>query len=368
MAAVRDLYELLGVGRDASPDDIKRAYRRLARELHPDVNATPEAEERFKEVSGAYEILSDPQRRQRYDAYGSEGGPGFRFGDVQDIFDMFFGTGGGSGGRRTQQRTRTQRGEDLFAVVQLTFSEAAFGAHRDLEVERAVVCGTCEGSGAEPGTAPTTCQVCGGSGQVQQVRRSIFGELVSAGPCGTCEGTGRQIASPCPTCEGHGRVLATETAPIDVPAGVADGLELRVGSGGHAGRAGGPPGDLYLSLRVEPSPLFERRGQDLVTLLEIDMTQAALGAEVEVDTLDGRERVKIEPGTEAGTVVRLKGQGIPNLHRRGRGDLFLSVRIRIPDGKDTAERELLRRRAYLRGSRAGKGSVVDGRLRHPSEP
>ncbi len=365
MAAVRDLYDILGVDRDASAEEIKRAYRRLARELHPDVNGSVEAEERFKEVSGAYEILSDPQRRQRYDAYGTEGGAGFPFGDVQDIFDMFFGTGGGFGGRARHRPSRTQRGEDLFAEVRMTFTEAAFGAHRDLQVERARVCATCEGSGAAEGTEPQTCHVCGGSGQVRQVRRSIFGELVTAVPCGTCEGTGEEIVSPCPTCEGGGRVLEDDTIPVDVPPGVADGLEVRVAGVGHAGRGGGPLGDLYLSLRVEPHPVFERRGQDLVAVLELDVTQAALGAEAEFDGLDGRERVRIEPGTESGTVLRLKGRGIPNLNRRGRGDLYLSVRVRIPDGRDKRERELLAELAELRGAPAGKGAIVETTLTRP---
>ncbi|MEX2275121.1 MAG: molecular chaperone DnaJ [Actinomycetota bacterium] len=365
MAAVRDLYEILGVTRDASDEDIKKAYRRLARELHPDVNGSHDAEERFKEISGAYEILSDPDRRQRYDAFGSQGAPGFPFGDVQDIFDMFFGTGGGSGVRRPQRHSRSQRGEDAFVELRLTFAEAAFGAHREVEMERASTCERCSGDGAEPGTTPQTCHTCGGSGQVQQMRRSIFGQLVTAGPCRTCEGTGREIITPCTVCAGQGRVLDRASVPLDIPAGVADGLELRVQSGGHIGRGGGPAGDLYLSLRVEPHVVFERHGQDLATVLEIEMTQAALGAEIEVETLDGRERVKIEPGTSSGTILRLKGHGIPNLGRRGRGDLFLSVDVRIPDAKDKQQRRLLVELADLRDEAVGKGAVVPGSLRHP---
>jgi len=363
VAAVRDLYEILGVSREASAEDIKKAYRRLARELHPDVNGSHDAEERFKEISGAYEILSDPGRRQRYDAFGSEGAPGFPFGDVQDIFDMFFGTGGGA--RRPQRRSRTQRGEDAFVALELTFAEAAFGVHRDVEIERASTCERCSGDGAEPGTTPQTCHTCGGSGQIQEVRRSIFGQLVTAGLCRTCEGTGREIVTPCTVCGGQGRVLDRASVSVDVPAGVADGLELRVQAGGHVGRSGGPAGDLYLSLHVQPHEVFERHGQDLATVLQVEMTQAALGAEIEVETLDGSERVKLEPGTSSGTILRLKGRGIPNLNRRGRGDLFLSVDVRIPDAKDKKQRTLLSELAELRDEAAGKGAVVSGSLRHP---
>jgi len=227
MAPVRDLYEVLGVSREASDEEIKKAYRRLAREHHPDVNGDPAAEERFKEVAGAYEILSDPEKRQRYDAFGQTGGPGGGpggFADIQDIFDMFFGGGFGGGGRRGRRPTRTRRGEDLSTLLTLSFTEAAFGVRQELQLQRLVVCGTCLGNGAQPGTAPVACRTCHGSGELQQMRRSIFGTVMTAHPCGTCQGTGEEIVSPCERCAGRGRVPAHTTVPIDVPAGVTDAM------------------------------------------------------------------------------------------------------------------------------------------------
>lgn len=367
MAATRDLYEILGVDRRASPDEIKRAYRRLARELHPDVNGSPEAEQRFKEVAGAYEILSDPGRRQQYDTFGEGVGPaGSPFGDVQDIFDMFFGTGGFGATRRRGPRSRVERGEDVYVTVSLDFKEAAFGAHRDVDIEALEVCDRCLGNGSEPGSAPVACRTCGGSGVVQEVRRSIFGQLMTSRECVVCRGTGLEITDPCERCAGEGRLRADRTIPVDVPAGVADGMEVRVAEAGHAGRAGGHAGDLYLSLRVQPSPVFERRGQDVVAALDVSMVQAALGADVEIETLDGAERVRVEPGTESGAIIRLKGRGIPNLNRRGRGDLFLSVRVRVPSHLKREERELLERLAELRGEPAGGDGPAWVELRHPS--
>jgi molecular chaperone DnaJ len=367
VAATRDLYEILGVGRDASQDDIRRAYRRLARELHPDVNGSPDAEHRFKEVAGAYEILSDPGRRRQYDTFGDRGGPGASpFGDVQDIFDMFFGGGGFATSRRTRPRSRTDRGEDVFVAVSLSFEEAAFGAHRDLPIDRLEVCERCLGNGSEPGSAPIGCRTCGGTGVVQEMRRSIFGQLMTSGECLVCRGTGLEITDPCTTCGGEGRVAAERTVPVDVPPGVADGIELRVAGAGHAGRGAGPTGDLYLTLRVEASPVFERRGQDLVAALDISMAQAALGVDVEVDTLDGAEVVRIEPGTESGSILRLRGRGIPNLNRRGRGDLFVRVNVRVPRDLKRKERELLERLAELRGEPAGK-EWSRAPLHHPGD-
>src|SRR5438128_1798827 len=355
MAAVRDLYEILGVHRDASPDDIKRAYRQLARELHPDVSGKADAEERFKEVVGAYEILSDPEKRQRYDAFGRDGGPqGFPFTDVQDIFDMFFGGGFGQGTRRGGRRSRTQRGEDLHTTVSLAFSEAAFGARPELPLERMVVCNRCLGNGAEPGTAPIACRTCGGSGELQQVRRSIFGTVMTASPCHTCRGSGQEIPDKCEACFGEGRRREPATIAVDIPAGVSDGMEMRVAGAGHAGRADGPAGDLYVGIHVEPSVAFERRGQDLFTVLDVSMTQVTLGAEFEITTLDGTERLRIDPGTESGTVIRLRGEGVPNLNRRGRGDLYVTVHVMTPDDLSREERKLFERIAELRNERTSK--------------
>jgi molecular chaperone DnaJ len=368
MASVRDLYEILGVPRDATQDDIKKAYRRLAREYHPDVSQAPAAEERFKEVAAAYEILSDPDKRQRYDAYGQAGGPmDFPFGDVADLFEAFFG-GSGFGRRRASTRvSRTHRGEDVFAAVELTFEEAAFGAHRDLRAELLETCSRCEGSGAEPGTTATRCRTCGGAGQVQDVRRSIFGTVMTARPCSVCEGTGEEIITPCQTCRGEGRVAAERTIPVDVPGGVADGIELRVSGAGHVGRAGGPAGDLYLTVRVHEHPVFERRGQDLFAVAQLSVAQAALGVELEVPTLDGVERVPVEPGAASGTVLRLRGKGLPNLGRRGRGDLFLTLHVATPRDLKREERRLLEQLAELRGEPAGKRASVTADLRRPAQ-
>ena len=365
MAAVRDLYEILGVPRDASTEDIRKAYRRLAREHHPDVNADPAAEERFKEVAAAYEILSDANKRAQYDAYGRGGPVEFPFGDMSDLFEAFFGTGT-FGRRRTGPRSRVQRGEDVFAEVRIGFREAAFGVRRDVRVARMETCDRCEGKGAEPGTSPERCRTCGGTGQVQDVRRSIFGTVMTAHPCSTCEGTGQEIVSRCERCLGRGRVAAEATVAIDVPAGVSDQMELRITDGGHAGRSGGPAGDLYVTVHVDDDPVFERHGQDVFAILDVPLVQAALGARVEIETLDGTETIEVEPGTDSGTTVRLRGQGIPNLGRRGRGDLFLTIAVATPRDLKKDERRLLEELARLRGEAAGKKATSSATLRRPT--
>jgi molecular chaperone DnaJ len=367
-AGARDLYDVLGVPRDASQDDIRRAYRALAREHHPDVNADPEAEARFKEVAGAYEILSDPERRQRYDTFGATGGPqGQGFADIQDIFDLFFGGGGfgGGGGRRRGPRSRTQRGEDLGVRVSLTFIEAMFGARRDLEMERLVTCARCQGNGAEPGTAPVSCGTCNGTGEVQSVRRSVFGTVMTTSPCGTCGGSGLEIRDRCRDCNGAGRRRESAVVPVDIPAGVSDGMELRVAGSGHEGVAGGPPGDLYVGLSVQESGTFDRRGQDLFSVLDITMTQAALGAELDIDGPDETERIHVEAGTESGTVVRIRGKGVPNLNRRGRGDLYVTLHVVTPERLSREERTLMTRLAELRGEVTSKHDPGQGDLRRP---
>jgi molecular chaperone DnaJ len=365
MAVARDLYEVLGVSRDASDDDIRTAYRRLARELHPDVSADPETEEHFKEVAGAYEILSDPEKRARYDAFGAGGPGGQPFADISDIFEMFFGQGGfgGLGSRRRGPRTRTRRGEDVGVRIRLSFEEAAFGVRRDVVLDRLEVCDRCLGNGAEPGTAPIACRTCGGTGEVQSVRRSVFGTLMTAAPCGTCEGTGQEIPDPCERCRGQGRIRGPATVTVEIPAGVSDGMELRVTGNGHAGVADGPRGDLFVRLEVEPAKAFERRGQDLFAVLDISVTQAALGGELKVAGIDATETVRIDPGTESGTIVRLKGKGVPNLNRRGRGDLFVTLHVLTPKGLSREERELLARLAELRGEPRDGAAAAE--LRRP---
>jgi molecular chaperone DnaJ len=368
MAGLPDLYSVLGVGRDATDDEIKRAYRRLARELHPDVNSDPEAERRFKEVTAAYETLKDPARRRQYDLFGGQGGAigpdVFGFGDFGDIFDVFFG--GGIGGRRrgaTRRRTRTRRGEDLFVEISLTFEEAAFGIQRQVQLQGRETCPRCQGNGCEPGTHPSRCTRCGGTGEIQDVARSIFGTVMTAHPCTSCDGTGEEIAAPCRECGGEGRVPKVQAVSIDVPPGVADGMELRISGAGTAGVFGGQSGDLYVSLRVAPHEIFERRGQDLVCALTVPMTQAALGAELEIPTLEGPESVKLEPGVDSGTVLRLRGKGIPNLGRRGRGDLFVTVLVETPKGLAREERALVERLAEARNELPRKGEGLVGRLR-----
>ncbi len=359
MADVQDLYEVLGVGRDATDEEIRRAYRQLARELHPDVNPEPGAEERFKQVSAAYEVLSDPQKRQQYDTFGNQSIPDlFPFGD---IFDVFFG--GGRGRQRRGPRTRARRGEDLFAGISLTLEDAAFGTRREVTIDSLEPCERCAGSGAEPGTSAGRCGRCGGSGELQEVQRSLFGTIMTAHPCPTCEGTGQVIPSPCTECHAEGRVRRRQVVTADVPAGVADGMELRIAGAGNAGRAGGPPGDLYLQTSIEPHPSFEREGSDLVAILDVPLTQAVLGVELDVPTLDGMERVKVAAGTQPGTVIRLKAQGVPNLGRRGRGDLFLTVQVVVPEHLKREERGLVERLAELRGE---DGRKNEGRLRRPT--
>ena len=365
MAAVRDLYEILGVQRDASGEDIKKAYRTLAREHHPDVSSAPEAEERFKEIVGAYEILSDPQKRQQYDTFGQSGGPaGAPFNDIQDIFDMFFGGGFGAS-RRGRRPTRTRRGEDLSTLLTLTFSEAAFGVRQELQLERLSICQTCLGNGAQPGTAPVACRTCHGSGELQQMRRSIFGTVMTASPCPTCEGTGQEIPDRCETCVGEGRVRAAGTVTVEVPAGVADGMELRVSGSGNEGRAGGQPGDLFVGIRVEPSLAFDRRGQDLFAIADVSVTQVTLGADIEIETLDGMEHLRIEAGTESGTVMRLRGKGVPNINRRGRGDLYVTVHVVTPTELSREERKLIEELARLRGEVTSKRDPARTELRRP---
>ena len=359
-----DFYGLLGVGRDATDDDLKRAYRRTARELHPDANPDdPAAEERFKEVTLAYETLRDPERRRRYDLYGPEGlrgsgqgagaagDPfgGFGGAGLGDIFEAFFGGGGGFGaGAGAGRRAGPARGNDLEVALELDFESAVFGAEDEVRVRAPVVCDTCDGAGAAPGTSPVTCTQCRGTGEVRRVRQSVLGQMVTAAACSRCGGTGEEIPSPCPACHGEGRRTSERSYTVEVPAGVADGTTLRLTGRGGAGPRGGPPGDLYVHLRVSPSDRFERSGYDLVHELHVPMTQAALGATLSFDTLDGTEDLTIAPGTRTGTVLRLRGRGVPHVQGRGRGDLLVSVVVDTPTQLSAAQEDLLRRFASER--------------------
>ncbi len=351
-----DYYELLGVDRHASEDEIKRAYRRLARQLHPDANGgDPEAEARFKEVTVAYETLRDPERRRRYDTFGPEGtsGPG-GVGDVfgagiGDLFDAFFGGGAGrfGGGRRAEPR----RGEDVEVVVDLRFEEAVFGAERTVTWRGPVTCGTCGGSGARPGTSPTSCPECQGAGQVRRVRQSILGQMVTTVPCTRCRGLGEVVTSPCPDCRGEGRRTSERTETVKVPPGVDEGTTLRVSGAGAPAVRGGLPGDLYVHLRVLAHEHFERSGTDLVTRVRVAFTQAALGAEIDIETLDGTETISIAPGTQSGRVLKLRGRGVPLMRGRGRGDLHVEIVVDTPTGLDKEQEHLLRELARARGEK-----------------
>jgi molecular chaperone DnaJ len=351
---VKDYYEVLGLTRDATDADIKRAFRELARRFHPDGNPNdPQAEERFKEISVAYETLGDPERRRRYDVFGeaprSPGGAGqagadpFGFGD---IFEAFFG-GDTFGMRRGP--TGPTRGPDAEAVVELDLAEAAFGTTASIDVRLPVPCARCDGSGCEPGTHPSRCDVCGGSGEVRQARRSILGQIVTASPCGVCEGSGRRILSQCRDCRGDGRVLAQRTIEVEVPPGVDDRQRLRLTGRGAAAPRGGQPGDLYVTIRVEQSKEFERQGDHLVLVQRISVAQAALGVLLVVPTLEGETEIAVPPGTQPGQVFRVKGEGIPSLRGRGRGDLMVRVEVEVPTKMSDEEAALLLRLAELRG-------------------
>jgi molecular chaperone DnaJ len=351
-----DYYALLGVSRDASPEEIKRAYRRMARELHPDANpgdATTEA--RFKEVALAYETLSDPQRRQQYDMFGAAGpgaaagaGP-FGAGGLGDIFDMFFNGGGGGFPGQPSRPSGPPRGSDLEVAVDLELRDVVFGVEAPVTVRTAVACEDCEATGAAPGTLIEACGECGGSGQVRRVRQSILGQMVTAGPCPRCRGEGSLIPSPCPRCRGEGRRVESRTYTVDIPAGIDEGATLRLSGRGAVGVRGGPAGDLYVHVRVEPDDLFVRQGHDLLLDLSVPVTQAALGAHLVIETFDGDEELGIEPGTQTGRVLRLRGKGVPHLQGRGRGDLLVQVVVETPTDLDEEEAELLRRLAELRG-------------------
>lgn len=365
-----DYYALLGVPKQATEDEIKKAYRRRARELHPDANGgDAAAENRFKEVTVAYETLRDPERRRRYDTFGPDGeasggagfgGAGFG-GGIGDIFDAFFSQTGFSGGFSTrQQRSAASRGGDAETVVDLGFEQAIFGSKEEISLRMPVACDTCGGSGARPGTSPTTCATCRGAGEVRQVRQSLLGQMVTATPCARCGGTGEEISSPCPKCRGDGRVTAAETFTVDVPAGVSDGATLRVPGRGGAGPRGGPRGDLYVHLRVRPDPRFVRDGNDLVYDLHLATTQAALGAHVVIETLDGPEELNVPHGTQTGVTFRFRGKGVPHLQARGRGDLIVRAVVDTPTELSKAEEDLLRQLASLRGEEV---APADGGLR-----
>jgi molecular chaperone DnaJ len=350
----RDYYGLLGVRQDATPEEIKRAYRRLARELHPDVNPDPGAADRFKEVSVAYEVLSDPEKRRVVDlggdplsqGAGSPGSPFSGFGGFGDVFEAFFGGAGATrGGAR---RSRVRPGADALLQMSLTLDEAAFGVRREITVETAVLCETCRGSGCAQGTSPRTCATCGGSGELQSVQRSFLGQVMTTRACTACAGTGEQIPSPCPTCGTEGRVRARRTITVEVPAGIEDGMRIRLSGQGEVGPGGGPAGDLYVEVAEQPHDTFTREGSDLHCHIQVPMTAAALGTDLLLTTLDGEEKLDIRAGTQSGTVLTLRGKGVPRLRSTQRGDLLVHVDVRVPTRLDEEQERLLRELAALR--------------------
>lgn len=345
----RDYYEILGVGRDASLDEIKKAYRRLARQYHPDASpGDPTAEEKFKQINEAYAVLSDPEKRARYDAYGEVGGAadlGSPFAGIQDLFDMFFGTGRPRGPRPREPK----RGADLRLDLDITLEEAFSGVEKELEVPRVERCPICDGTGARPGSPPVTCSRCRGTGQVETVSDSLLGRFVSIRTCPTCGGEGTVVTDPCPDCGGLGRVRRVRHIRVKVPAGADSGLRLRLAEEGEPGTRGGPPGDLYVDVHVRPHRFFRRDGDDLHCEVTVSFIQAALGTLLEIPTLDGSARVKVPEGTQPGAVVRLRGAGMPRLRGGGRGDLHVHLDVRTPTGLSPREKELLRELAAIRG-------------------
>ena len=329
----KDYYALLGVGRDATEVDVKKAFRNLARKLHPDVSDEPDAEERFKEVVEAYEVLSDPEKRQVYDRYGEEGlrgsgfpPGGFDFGNISDLFSAFFGDDLLGGARQR----RPQRGADIGAEVEIELADAASGLSREVPYDVAAPCTTCSGSGAKPGTAPVTCTTCRGQGRVQQVTRSPLGEFVRTGACPACNGAGTRIEQPCETCRGDGRVVQQRILKVDIPAGIHDGQRIRISGERHAAPGGGQKGDVYVRVHVLPDERFARDGNDIFSTVELTMTQAALGTSVTVPTLDGDMEIAFEPGTQPGSIRVLDGKGMPVLQGRGRGDHRILVNVVVP--------------------------------------
>jgi molecular chaperone DnaJ len=348
-----DYFGVLGLAHGASDSDIKRAYRRLARDLHPDVNPDPEAKERFQEVTRAYEALTDPEKRRIVDLGGDPfdngggGGGGFAgagFGGLGDIMDAFFG-----GTATRGPRSRTRAGRDALIPIELELDETVFGTTKDLTVDTAILCSTCTGAGTAPGTHAATCTTCAGRGEVQSVQRGFLGQVVSSRSCPTCAGTGRVIPSPCPQCAGDGRVRARRTIQVKVPAGVEDGMRIRLTGHGEVGPGGGPAGDLYVEVHERPHDVFTRDGEDLHCRVTLPMTSAALGTTLSLKTLDGEEDLDIRAGIQSGSILTLRGHGAPRLRATGRGNLVVHVEVSTPSRLDAEQEKLLRELAALRG-------------------
>jgi molecular chaperone DnaJ len=370
----RDYYEMLGVSRNADADELKQAYRRLARKYHPDVNKEPEAEDRFKEISRAYEVLSDADLRARYNQFGEAGvssgaGAGYQdfsdMGGIADIFESFFGGFGGAGGGAQSARRRSSptRGDDLRFDLKLEFREAVFGGEQQIRINHLENCGTCQGSGAKPGTRPQTCGTCQGGGQVRRATRTPFGSFTQVSVCPTCNGTGQMITDKCDTCGGKGQNQVSKKLKLTIPPGVDTGTRLRVSNEGDAGQRGGPAGDLYVYLFVQEDPEFRRDGINVLSDLKISYLQAILGSQIAVKTVEGEEPLTIPAGTQPGTVLTLENHGVPRLGNPvSRGNHLITVVVEIPNRVAPEERELLEQLVQIRGDRAGKGNGVEGFL------
>ncbi|MBW6463346.1 MAG: molecular chaperone DnaJ [Dethiobacteria bacterium] len=363
----RDYYDVLGLERGASADEIKKAYRRLARQYHPDFNKDDaETEKKFTEVKEAYDILSDPQKREQYDRFGHQAGfnngaggfdgfsgggfsGGFGFGGIDDIFEQFFG--GMGGGRR--RPPGPEQGNHLRYDLELTLEDAYAGGDKTIKIPRTEICEECKGTRAKAGTSPETCSSCGGTGQQQVTRNTPFGRFMSSQPCVACRGEGKVVKEPCPACSGQGRIVKERKIDIKIPAGIDDGHKLRVSGEGEAGLRGGPPGDLYIVIRIKPHKKFKRKGSDLLMDIPISISQAALGVEIKVPTLEGEASLRIPEGTQHGTTFRLRGHGMPHLQRSGRGDLRVTANVSVPKKLNQRQKELLVELAEISGEEVG---------------
>jgi molecular chaperone DnaJ len=371
MAVETDYYELLGVARGASDAEIKRAFRKLAQQWHPDVNTSPEAQQRFKEINEAYQVLSDPGRRQAYDTFGRAGlgdlggngdfaGFGGGFGGFGDLFDAFFGAATGSGVRRG----RPPAGSDLRYDLRISFDEAVHGTDKEIEFPVLSRCETCAGSGAKPGTGSSTCPQCGGRGEVRSVRQTMLGQMVNVGTCPRCRGEGRVIDEPCETCHGEGRVERRRTLLVTIPPGIDDGHQIRLSSEGEVGPRGGPPGSLYVGVHVTPHAQLRRDGTELYHELDVSIAQAALGTRVRIPTVEGDEELEIKPGTQPSTEIRLRGRGVPHLRRpTSRGDLHVLVNVTVPTKLSKRQREALEAYASDAGESIGRDNGILERVR-----
>ncbi len=348
-----DLYEILGVDRDASFDEIKKAYRKLARSYHPDINPDPKMAEKFKEITAAYEVLSDPDKRQNYDV-GGNGFGGFNSGGFgfSDIMDAFFG-----GGQQRGPRPRNRPGQDALIRVEVDLMEATFGCERDLNVETAITCSKCNGTGCANNSKPRTCDICKGRGETQQVARSILGQVMTSRPCASCQGFGSVISDPCGECAGDGRVRARKSIPIKIPAGVETGNRIQLSGQGEVGPGGGTPGDLYVEIVEKPHEFLIREESNLHISIAIPTTSAALGTRVLIDTLDGKQEVEIKEGTQSGSVVVLRGLGVTKLRGSGRGDLIVHIQVLTPTKLNKEQSELFKKIASLRSEGLDKVKI-----------